>query len=98
MNKPSHYPLATQEDNYNWYQNYTTIIIATAITPAELIQPATEQIESGTNQPLSIFPDHEMPGVVEDVGPKVTDIKTGDALYGLTDFAFRKSVILRGST
>lgn len=62
-------------------------VYATGVTPTELIWPGTTRIDPDTNQPIPIIPGHEMSGIIEEIGTKVTDMKIGDAIYGLTDFA-----------
>lgn len=62
-------------------------VYATGVTPTELIWPSTTRIDPDTNQPIPIIPGHEMSGIVEEIGTRVTDVKIGDAVYGLTDFA-----------
>lgn len=56
---------------------------ATGITPLEL----SWQTSSGTVRPLPIIPGHELSGIVTQVGPGVTEVAVGDAVYALTDFS-----------
>lgn len=61
-------------------------VYATGITPAELSWAATYQNPDGSDR-LPSIPGHEASGVVEDLADGVTDLKVGDEVYGLTDFA-----------
>lgn len=56
---------------------------ATGITPMEL----SWQTSSGAVRPLPIIPGHELSGIVTQVGPGVTEVAVGDAVYALTDFS-----------
>jgi NADPH:quinone reductase-like Zn-dependent oxidoreductase len=58
-------------------------VYATGITPMEL----TWKTSTGAVRPLPIIPGHELSGVVSEVGPGVTDVSVGDAVYALTDFS-----------
>jgi NADPH:quinone reductase-like Zn-dependent oxidoreductase len=62
-------------------------VYAAGVTPVELTWPGTARIEPGTNQSMPIIPGHEMSGIVEEIGTRVIGVKTGDAVYGLTEFA-----------
>jgi NADPH:quinone reductase-like Zn-dependent oxidoreductase len=58
-------------------------VYATGITPMEL----TWKTSTGAVRPLPIIPGHELSGIVSEVGPGVTDVAIGDAVYALTDFS-----------
>lgn len=60
-------------------------VYATGITPTELDWNETYQNADGSPRIPSI-PGHEVAGIVETVAPGVTDVRVGDAVYGLTDF------------
>jgi NADPH:quinone reductase-like Zn-dependent oxidoreductase len=60
-------------------------VAATGITPTELTWDETYQHADGTPRIPSI-PGHEVSGAVERVAPDVDDFRTGDDVYGLTDF------------
>src|SRR5690242_17634264 len=57
-------------------------VYAVGITPMEL----TWKTSTGAVRPLPIIPGHELSGVVSEVGPAVTEVAVGDAVYALTDF------------
>ena len=61
-------------------------VCATGITPAELSWAETYQNADGSGRIPSI-PGHEVSGVVEALAPGVSDLRVGDEVYGLTDFA-----------
>jgi NADPH:quinone reductase-like Zn-dependent oxidoreductase len=58
---------------------------ACAITPKELSWDATFATRDGAGR-LPTIPGHELSGVVAEVAPDVTEVRVGDAVYGLTDF------------
>jgi NADPH:quinone reductase-like Zn-dependent oxidoreductase len=53
-------------------------VYACGVTPTELSWSSTER--------LPVVPGHEVSGVVEALGPDVTEVKVGDSVYALTDF------------
>jgi NADPH:quinone reductase-like Zn-dependent oxidoreductase len=61
-------------------------VYAAALTPAELTWKETWADHSG-NSRLPVIPSHEVSGVVVAIGEGVSDLKPGEAVYGLTDFA-----------
>ena len=60
-------------------------VYACAITPTELSWSATYTTHDGADR-LPSIPGHELSGIVEAVASDVTDVKPGEAVYGLTDF------------
>src|SRR6185437_12283111 len=58
---------------------------ATAIIATELTWDETYQTPTGDPRSLPI-PSHDLAGVVEKVGPEVTDFAAGDEVYALTAF------------
>ena len=60
-------------------------VYATGITPTELEWDETYQNADGSPRIPSI-PGHEVAGIVEAVASGVSDVRPGDAVYGLTDF------------
>jgi NADPH:quinone reductase-like Zn-dependent oxidoreductase len=61
-------------------------VYAAALTPAELTWKETWADHSGKSR-LPIIPSHEVSGVVAALGEGVSDLKLGEAVYGLTDFS-----------
>jgi len=61
-------------------------VYAAALTPAELTWKETWADHAGKSR-LPIIPSHEVSGVVAALGDGVSDLKPGEAVYGLTDFA-----------
>ncbi|HEX4266222.1 MAG TPA: NADP-dependent oxidoreductase [Verrucomicrobiae bacterium] len=61
-------------------------VYATAVMPTELNWEPTFNQPSGAPRPFPIVLSHEFSGVVESVGPKVTDFKPGDEVFGLNDW------------
>ncbi|GHO50644.1 NADP-dependent oxidoreductase [Ktedonospora formicarum] len=61
---------------------------AAALTPDELTWPETWYVhgESTQPRPRPIIPGHEVSGIVEAVGEKVTEFQVGDEVYGLSRF------------
>jgi NADPH:quinone reductase-like Zn-dependent oxidoreductase len=59
---------------------------ATGVTPTELTWSTTWTDAAGAQRPLPIIPGHDLAGVVAAVGPGVTGVTEGMAVYGLTDF------------
>ncbi len=53
-------------------------VYACGLTPTELSWSSAEN--------LPVVVGHEVSGVVEALGPDVTEVKAGDAVYALTDF------------
>jgi NADPH:quinone reductase-like Zn-dependent oxidoreductase len=60
-------------------------VYAAGITRGELAWNATYQGPDGSSRTPSI-PGHEFSGVIEAVGAAVTEVRPGDAVYGLADF------------
>ena len=60
-------------------------VYATGITPTELEWDETYQNADGSPRIPSI-PGHEVAGIVEAVASGASDVRPGDAVYGLTDF------------
>jgi len=61
-------------------------VYAMAITPAELTWDETYKTREGVSR-LPSVPGHDVAGVVEQVATYISDVKVGDAVYALTDFA-----------
>ncbi|MFF1632570.1 NADP-dependent oxidoreductase [Leifsonia sp. NPDC058248] len=57
---------------------------AASITFAELTWPETWESDGADRTP--VIPSHEFAGVVVEVGPGVTDLAVGDAVFGLVPF------------
>ena len=56
-------------------------VIGAGVNPIDaIIRDGTYAKEFGTRLPL--VPGYDIAGIVEKVGPKVTTLKTGDAVYG----------------
>ncbi len=60
-------------------------VYATGVIAPELTWSATYQTNEGSPRALPI-PGHDLSGVVEEVGPGVTDIARGSEVYALTAF------------
>jgi NADPH:quinone reductase-like Zn-dependent oxidoreductase len=60
-------------------------VYATGVIATELTWSVTYQTEAGSERALPI-PGHDLSGVVEEVGPDVTDIAIGSDVYALTAF------------
>jgi NADPH:quinone reductase-like Zn-dependent oxidoreductase len=60
-------------------------VYATAVTPTELGWSTTWQTRTGAARHFPI-PGHDLAGVVAGVGPGVTSVTVGEAVYALTDF------------
>jgi len=61
-------------------------VYAMAITPAELTWDETYKTREGVSR-LPSIPGHDVAGIVEQVDAGVNEVKVGDAVYALTDFA-----------
>src|SRR5665213_2254810 len=59
---------------------------ATAVMPTELKWVPTFNQPSGQPRPFPIVLSHEFSGVVEALGPNVTNVRAGDEVYGLNDW------------
>jgi NADPH:quinone reductase-like Zn-dependent oxidoreductase len=59
---------------------------ATAITPTELQWFPTFNLQSGESRPFPIVLGHEFSGVVESVGPDVSEVTAGEEVYGVNDW------------
>jgi len=60
-------------------------VYATAVTPTELGWSTTWKTKTGADRHLPI-PGHDLSGVVAEIGPGVTSVTVGAAVYALTDF------------
>jgi NADPH:quinone reductase-like Zn-dependent oxidoreductase len=60
-------------------------VYATGVIRTELTWDETYQTEAGNPRALPI-PGHDVSGVVEKIGPSVTDLALGSEVYGLTAF------------
>ena len=60
-------------------------VYAAGITPTELTWSETYQTPDG-HERLPTIPGHDVSGVVEALGPGVSDVSPGDAVYGLVAF------------
>jgi NADPH:quinone reductase-like Zn-dependent oxidoreductase len=58
---------------------------AAAVTPTEFSWYPTSHSPTGEARPLPIILGHEFSGVVAGLGPEVTNISEGTAVYGLND-------------
>src|SRR5262245_8044053 len=59
---------------------------ATAITPTEFQWFPTFNTKDGKPRPFPIVQSHEFSGVVVEVGEGVGGFKTGDAVFGMSDW------------
>jgi NADPH:quinone reductase-like Zn-dependent oxidoreductase len=59
---------------------------AAAITPTEFSWSGTWKTRAGADRRFPIIPGHELAGVVVALGPEVTDLAVGDAVYGFNDW------------
>jgi NADPH:quinone reductase-like Zn-dependent oxidoreductase len=59
---------------------------ATAITPAEFQWFPTFSTPDGTPRPFPIIQSHEFSGSIAGVGEGVTELKSGEAVYGMNDW------------
>lgn len=59
---------------------------AAAVTPTELVWVPTWTTRAGEPRPFPIIPGHEFSGVVEALGPDVTGLAVGDAIFGMNDW------------
>lgn len=59
---------------------------AAGVTPTELDWLPTWTTPAGAQRDLPVVPGHEFSGVVRAVGPGVTDLAPGDAVYGMNDW------------
>jgi NADPH:quinone reductase-like Zn-dependent oxidoreductase len=59
---------------------------AAAITPTEFSWSGTWKTRAGADRLFPIIPGHELAGVVVALGPDVTDLAVGDAVYGFNDW------------
>jgi len=59
---------------------------AAAITPTESSWSGTWKTRAGADRRFPIIPGHEFAGVVVALGPDVTDLAVGDAVYGFNDW------------
>ena len=56
------------------------------MTPTELKWAPTWTTRSGEPRPFPIIPGHEFSGKISAVGPGVTDLTAGDAVFGMNDW------------
>lgn len=59
---------------------------AAAITPTEVSWSETWKTRAGADRPFPIILGHELAGVVVALGPNVTDLAVGQAVYGFNDW------------
>jgi NADPH:quinone reductase-like Zn-dependent oxidoreductase len=59
---------------------------AAAVTPNELTWVPTWTTRGGAARPFPIIPGHEFSGTVQALGPGVTDLAVGDAVFGMNDW------------
>src|SRR5215468_9257882 len=59
---------------------------AAAVTPTELQWGPTSKTLTGEPRPLPLILGHEFSGEVSAVGPGVTDLVEGDAVFGMNDW------------
>ncbi len=59
---------------------------AAAVTPTELQWAPTSTTRTGEPRPLPVILGHEFSGVISAVGPDVTDLAEGDAVFGMNDW------------
>jgi NADPH:quinone reductase-like Zn-dependent oxidoreductase len=59
---------------------------AAAVTPTELLWDPTWTNRDGTPRAFPIIPGHEFSGVVETLGEGVSELSTGDTVYGMNDW------------
>jgi NADPH:quinone reductase-like Zn-dependent oxidoreductase len=59
---------------------------AAAVTPTELLWEPTWTARSGEPRAFPVVPGHEFSGVIEAVGPDVSDFAAGDEIYGMNDW------------
>src|SRR5438445_4337727 len=60
-------------------------VIASGVNPADPLTLSGKYArEFGTHLPLT--PGYDIAGIVEQVGPKITKLKVGDAVYGYATF------------
>ncbi len=59
---------------------------AAAVTPTELEWAPTWTTRTGEPRPLPVIPGHEFSGEISAVGPGVTHLTPGDAVFGMNDW------------
>jgi NADPH:quinone reductase-like Zn-dependent oxidoreductase len=59
---------------------------ATTVTPTELEWFPTFKTPQGNPRPFPIILSHEFAGLIEAVGPEVSDVKIGERVYGINDW------------
>ena len=59
---------------------------AAGVTPTELGWAPTSITRTGEPRPLPLIPGHEFSGEISAVGPGVTDLAEGDAVFGMNDW------------
>ena len=61
-------------------------VLATAVMPTELQWEPTWKQRTGQPRPFPVILSHEFSGTVEDLGPEVTDFRSGEEVYGMNDW------------
>jgi NADPH:quinone reductase-like Zn-dependent oxidoreductase len=59
---------------------------AAAVTPTELAWAPTATLRTGAPRPLPIILGHEFSGEISALGPGVSDLAVGDAVFGMNDW------------
>jgi len=59
---------------------------AAAVTPSELLWAPTSITRTGEPRPLPLILGHEFSGAISAVGPGVTDLAAGEAVFGMNDW------------
>jgi NADPH:quinone reductase-like Zn-dependent oxidoreductase len=61
-------------------------VLATAVMPTEPQWEPTWKQRTGQPRPFPVILSHEFSGTVEDLGPEVTDFRSGEEVYGMNDW------------
>jgi NADPH:quinone reductase-like Zn-dependent oxidoreductase len=61
-------------------------VLATAVMPTELQWEPTWKQRTGQPRRFPVILSHEFSGTVEDLGPEVTDFRSGEEVYGMNDW------------
>jgi NADPH:quinone reductase-like Zn-dependent oxidoreductase len=61
-------------------------VLATAVMPTELQWEPTWKQRTGQPRLFPVILSHEFSGTVEDLGPEVTDFRSGEEVYGMNDW------------
>jgi NADPH:quinone reductase-like Zn-dependent oxidoreductase len=59
---------------------------AAGVTPTELLWSTSKATQSGTPRPLPFVPGHEFSGEVAAMGEGVTNLRVGEAVFGMNDW------------